>query len=90
MKIVYEREGVIPDQAIPFLFLVGGNKWIVALADFDYTPDDARWMNDKIIGECPLVLSVDVAYKEWECSSENEALCLVAELWANWLLANGV
>ena len=87
MKIVYERDGV-HDQAIPFVFLASHDKWIVVLADYDYTPENVAWMRDKIIGDCPLVLSIDVTYKEWECDSEDEALRLVASLWANWLQHN--
>lgn len=59
-------------------------EWVVVLADWAYSTEDMKWAKDLKIGNYPLVPSIDTIDEKdyFILDSEEKALVMMAELWA--------
>jgi len=96
-KLLYKSERIAPSlsRCMPFLFepvqddpKTGGpddrtRRFIVKVALWDMSYQDMRWAGCGVVGEYPLVPSVDLVLELWEFDSELEALEFMREWWVN-------
>jgi hypothetical protein len=70
----------------PFLYYIDNKdnpKWVVSIASpFSYSPSNESWQADLVIGDNPLVPSMDMVGEQQEFLSEQEAMEFIQAWWA--------